>query len=219
MAAFDKSDDVLNHHDGVVHHEAGRNRQRHERKVVEAEAGEFHHTERGDQRERQRYAGNDRGPKLSQEDEDDHHDERDGEQQRELHVGHRCTDGFGAVAEDSELHGGGQCGAQLRQQRFHLVGGLDDVRTRLALDVEQHGWLAAHPACHADILHVVHRFTNVRHANGRTVSVGDDDVAIIGGGKNLVVRVDGVGLARAIEAAFGRVDTAGDERRAHIFQA
>src|SRR2546422_5243146 len=36
----------------------------------------------------------------------------------------------------------------------------------------------------------------VRHANGRTVPVGDDDVAIIGGGKNLIVDVDGIGLAR-----------------------
>ena len=38
LAHLHVADDVLEHHDGVVHHEADRERQRHEREVVEAVA-------------------------------------------------------------------------------------------------------------------------------------------------------------------------------------
>ena len=71
----------------------------------------------------------------------------------------------------------------------------------------------------ADILHIVHRLAEVADADGRAVFVGDDDVVVIVGGKNLVVRVDGVGLPRAVETAFGRVDVVGDDGGANIFQA
>ncbi len=38
FARLDVAHDVFDHHDGVVHHETRRDRQRHERKIVEAEA-------------------------------------------------------------------------------------------------------------------------------------------------------------------------------------
>jgi hypothetical protein len=81
------------------------------------------------------------------------------------------------------------------------------------------GILSANPTAHADVFDVVHRLADVRHAYGRAVPVSDDDVAIIGGGKNLVIGVDGVGLARAVEAAFGSVDAGLNQRGAHVFEA
>src|SRR5882672_10374811 len=48
------SDDVFDHHDGVVDHEAGSDRQRHQRQIVEAEAAKPHDPEGRDQRKRQR---------------------------------------------------------------------------------------------------------------------------------------------------------------------
>ena len=44
------ADDVLQHHDGVVHHEADRQRQRHQREVVERVAQQVHHGEGADDR-------------------------------------------------------------------------------------------------------------------------------------------------------------------------
>ena len=41
--------DVLQDHDRIVHHESGRNRQRHERQVVEAVLQEIHGPKRPDQ--------------------------------------------------------------------------------------------------------------------------------------------------------------------------
>ena len=45
LAVLHVADDVLDHHDGVVDHEAGADRQRHQRQIVEAEAGEIHDAE------------------------------------------------------------------------------------------------------------------------------------------------------------------------------
>ena len=61
LALFDVADDVLDHHDGIVHHEAGGDGQRHQGEVVEAVAQQVHHAERADQGERHGDAGNDGG--------------------------------------------------------------------------------------------------------------------------------------------------------------
>ena len=42
--------DVFEHHDGVVHHEADRERERHQRQIVERVAAQIHHREGADDR-------------------------------------------------------------------------------------------------------------------------------------------------------------------------
>ncbi len=79
LAHLHVPDDVLQHDDRVVDDEADRERQRHQREVVEAVAERPHHGERADDRERQRQAGDDRRGQVPQEQEDDHHDEEDGQ--------------------------------------------------------------------------------------------------------------------------------------------
>ena len=56
---FDIARDVFDHHDRVVDHEAGRDRQRHQRQVVEAVAEQVHHAEGADERQRDGDARND----------------------------------------------------------------------------------------------------------------------------------------------------------------
>ena len=57
LAHLHVPEDVLQHHDGVVHDEADREDQRHHRQVVEAVVQQVHDGERADDRERQRQAG------------------------------------------------------------------------------------------------------------------------------------------------------------------
>ena len=75
LALLDMAHDVLDHDDGVVDDEAGADGQRHQRQVVEAEAAEPHHPEGGDQRQRQRHAGDDGGADGAQEQQHDQHDQ------------------------------------------------------------------------------------------------------------------------------------------------
>ena len=82
------ADNVLEHHDRIVHDKPDRQRERHERQVVEAVAHQIHHRKRADDREWQRETRNDRRRQILQEQEDDEHDETERDQQRQLHVIH-----------------------------------------------------------------------------------------------------------------------------------
>jgi hypothetical protein len=108
---FHVARDVLDHHDGIVHHEAGRNGERHQREIVEAEAERVHGAEGADQRQGHGDAGDDGGREGAQEDEYDHHHERDAEQEFEFHVGHGGAHGGGAVRHDGDFDDGRDGGA------------------------------------------------------------------------------------------------------------
>jgi len=66
-------------------------------KVVEAIPEHVHDAERSQQRERNRYAWNQRRPNIPQEREDDRYDQRDGEKHRELNIGDRALNELGPV--------------------------------------------------------------------------------------------------------------------------
>ena len=88
---------VFDDDDRVVDHEAGGNRQRHQRQIVEAVAEQVHDAEGADQRERNDDARDQRGAQITQEQEHHHDHQRDRDQHRELDVVHRGADGGGAV--------------------------------------------------------------------------------------------------------------------------
>ena len=67
FAFFQVAIDVLDHDDGVVHHETGGDRQRHQSQVVQAVAQQVHHAERADQGKRHGDAGNHGGGQVPQE--------------------------------------------------------------------------------------------------------------------------------------------------------
>src|SRR6185437_10778738 len=163
---------------------------------------------------------NDGGADGAQEEEDHQDHETDGEAELEVDVGDRGTDGVGAVGEDPELDAGGERFAQLWQERLHAVNDADDVGAGLALNVDDDGRLdvglrgwnvdggavglllrvrrlrgEAHPRGLVEIFGGVDDFGDVLEADGRVVAVSDDDVVVVIGGHQLVVRADGVGLA------------------------
>ena len=51
VALLQKAIDVLDHDDGVIHHEASRNRQRHQRKIIQAVVEQVHHGKGADDRQ------------------------------------------------------------------------------------------------------------------------------------------------------------------------
>ncbi len=92
IAFFQIAGDVLDHHDGIVHHEAGGDGQRHQREVVEAIAERIHGGEGADNGQRHSDAGNDGGVQIAQEDKDHHHHQGDGQHQLKFNVGDRGLD-------------------------------------------------------------------------------------------------------------------------------
>jgi hypothetical protein len=72
-AHFEIAGDVLDDHDGVVHHKAGCDGERHQREVVDGVAQQVHDAEGAHQRERHGYRRDNGGPHLAQEEEDHQH--------------------------------------------------------------------------------------------------------------------------------------------------
>src|SRR5260370_5166926 len=137
--------DVLQHDDGVVDNEANRNRQCHQRQIIESVAEKPHQRTRAKQRQRNRDARDDRCPDAAQEDEDHHHHKRNGDQQRELNVFDGGADGQGTIADNLDLDGGWKSSNQPWQLCLDLVDGIDDVGARLLEDNKEHATFSIGP--------------------------------------------------------------------------
>src|SRR6185369_2421469 len=98
--------DVLDHHDGVVDHEADGDGEAHQGQIVEAVAQQIHDGEGAHQGQRHRGAGDDRRPDMAEENEDHHHHHGDGDDDCQLYVVHRDPDGEGAVRYQIDLDRG-----------------------------------------------------------------------------------------------------------------
>ena len=97
--------DVFQHHDGVVHDEAGRDDQRHQRQVVRARSPSRYITPTAaDQRHRAPPPpGSSPRAAVAEEQQHDEDHETDGDEQRLLCLVQRRADGRGAVAGDVEV--------------------------------------------------------------------------------------------------------------------
>ena len=93
---------ILDHHDRIVHDEADRNRQPHQREIVEAVTHQIHPRKGAQHGQRHRCGGNDRGANLAKEQEHHQHDECNGEQQREFDIAHRSANRLGAIEDGFE---------------------------------------------------------------------------------------------------------------------
>ena len=218
LALFDIAGDVLEHHDRVVDDEADRNRQRHQRQIVEAVAGDPHQRAGAEQRQRHRDARDDRRPQTAQKDEDHHHHQRDGEQQRELHVLNGGANRLRAVAQGEDVDRGRHRGLDARQLGHDLVDDIDDVGARLLEDDEEDAALAIGPGRLVRVLRAGHRLADIAHPQRRAVAVGDDDVVPIRRPDELIVGVNREGARPAVDRALGLGQRRDRERRAHILE-
>ncbi len=215
-AFFEVARDVLDHHDGVVDHEAGGDGEGHQREVVEAVAEHIHRGEGADERERHGHAGNDGGVQIAQEEEDDQHHQTDGEHQLELDIVHRGLDAGGHVGEGADANRRGEIRFQLGKNLLDAANDGDGVGAGLALDVEDDGRRLVHPRGLLGVLDAIHDSGDVMHEHRSAVAVGDDHVVVLAGLGELIVGVDLVILAGAVEIAFGGVDAGADERGTQV---
>ena len=134
--------DVLDHHDGIVDHDADREHQAEQRQVVERESECSHEEEGADQRDRDRHDGNDRGPPRLQEQDDDQHHQDSGLPDRLDDGIDRLLDELGRIVDDGVFDA-------RRKTHRHRVHGVDDalgrsqrVRFRQLVDRERHRGVA-----------------------------------------------------------------------------
>ena len=217
-AVLDVAVDVLHHDDGVVDHEADRDRQRHQRQVVEAEIEQVHRRAGSEQRERHGDARDERGPEIAQEQENDQHHEGDRQPERELHVGHRGADGRGAVENGLHLDRRRNPCSELRELVLDLVDRLDDVGAGLLEHRQDHARLVVLIGGNGAIDRLGHRLADVAHPDRRAIAIGEDDVVELLGLGDLVVGGDREAELVGVDRAFGGVGGGGDEDAADLFQ-
>src|SRR5208283_429614 len=218
VSFFDESNDVLDDDDGVIDDEPSGNRERHQRKVVEAEARKIHHPERAHYGEGHSHAGDGRGGKIAQEQKNDHDDKGHGEHEFEFHVLNRSSYRGGAVRQYIHLDGSGEIAFQDGQQLLNAVHDLNDVGPGLALNVDDDRGSFVHPGGLAVVFHAIFYRSHVREFHGRPAVVGNDYLLEIGGPEKLVVRLNLVVLLRAVEVPFRLVEAGLLEGRAHILE-
>ncbi len=112
----------------------------------------------------------------------------------------------------------GRLACKLRQQLLDALDDADGVGAGLALHVEDDGRGLVHPRGLLAVFDAVDDVGDVVEHDGRAVAIGDDDVLVVVAGYKLIVGVDLVILARAVEVALGGVDAGGGERGAHVLQ-
>ena len=110
-SVFDVSGNVLDHDDGVVDHEAGSDRQRHQRQIVQAKAEQIHRPQRADERQRHRKAWYDGCRESSAGTERSRSTTRTiASAKLELDVGDRSADGHRPVAQHRDIDSRGKGG-------------------------------------------------------------------------------------------------------------
>ena len=208
--------DVFEHHDGVVHHEADGEGEGHQREIVQRVAQQEHGGEGPDDGEGQGQAGDEGCREVAQEQEDDEHHQDDREQQRELHIVHRLTDGFRTVVDDVEIHGGGHLLLKRGQQVADTVHHIHGVGAGLALHHQGDGAAIVEPAGHLVVFDAVDDAAELFQADRRAIAVGDDQRAVLFGGLELSAGLHGEGLLGTPQGSGGQVDVVLGEGRLDV---
>ncbi|MNZ67523.1 hypothetical protein D3C78_857760 [compost metagenome] len=217
-AFVDMPGDVLQHHDGIVHHQAGGENQRHQRHVVQREAAQVHGREGADQRHRHRQGRNQRGTQVAEEQEHHEDHQHHGDDQGVLGFLEGRLDHRRAIHGHVQLDAGRHQRLQGRQLLLDLVHGLDDVGASLAVDHQQHRVLVIEEATVVAVLHRVGDLGHMAQAQYRTVLVTDHQWLVVLGLFQLVVGLHLPAALRVFDKTLGPALVGVGDGLAHIVQ-
>ena len=123
----------------------------------------------------------------------------------------------GPVGEHLHLHRFRQTFGELRQHLANAVGGVDDVGSRLALDVHHDGPLLVGPRPQPAVFSALLDAGDIAETDRRPVLIGDNQAAIILRRLHLIVSGKRHRPGRAVEAAFRGINVGAGDSGAHGF--
>ncbi len=207
---------IFEHHDRIVDHEAGRDRQGHQRQIVQAKVQEIHRAESTDDRNQHGDAWNDRGANIAQEQEDNQRDQENRDGQGPFGVMQRGADRNAAIGGRQEFDIAWHRRLEMRQFGLHALDRIDNVGARLTKNDRENGLLAVGKAHIAHVLDRIHHASDVGEPHRSAIAVGNDERRIIGGPGRLIVGVDLEMPFAVFDRAFRAVGVGGSKRRAHV---
>ncbi len=208
-AEFDMANDIFEDDDGVIDDEAGGESHGEEGEVIDAEPEEVHDDEGADEGEGHGEGGDEGGWEVSEEEKDDEDDEDDGEDESELDIVNAGANGAGFIGEDIEMDGWGELGTEIGEERFDGVDDGDGIGAWLFLDGKNDASSIAEPAGDFIIFDIIDDVGDLAEADGGSLAIGDDELAVVIGFEELACGLDGDGLIGAGESPGGEIDIGG----------
>lgn len=206
FASFHVAGNVLDHHDGVIHHKACGNGEGHQRQVIEREPKQVHRRHGAHQRKRYRQAGNDRGRNIAQEDEDDADNEQHGQTQLVFDIVNRGTDGCCPVCQWCDLDARGQVLLELGQDAQNVVHHANHVGAGLTLNIQDQGRGLVRPCRQLSVLCAFDDRSHIANADRAAVLIGNDLVHQLIDGLDLPINAQGRRALGAVKCARWGVD-------------
>ena len=130
----------------------------------------------------------------------------------------RIAGGDGAVAGDLETDRRRKLGLKLRHQGFDPRDRVDDIRIRLAVDLDLHHRIAVDDAEVPDIFVAVDDAAEVRQADGRALAVDHHQILVFLRQEKLVAGIDRKLSLGVRERAFGAVRVGALQERADLIE-
>ncbi len=205
---LDPAVDVLEHHDGVIDHEADRHDEGEQGEHVDRQAEGVEHAEGRDQADRHGHGRHHGGAQAAEEQEDHADDQRDGDGERLLDFFHRGRDEHRAVLGDGKMHVGRQRLGDLGRALAHLFGDLHDVGGGLLDDADAEHRRAVAAERVAIFLGAILDPGDVAEVDDDAVgrALGDHQVGEVGRGLEGAVEARGEDEVLGLEAARRRLD-------------
>ena len=212
------TDDVLQHDDRVVDHEADRERERHQRNVVEAVPRDVHRRKGPDDGNREGERGNDRRRESADEQKDDEHHQDDGKHQRVLHVGHGGLNGHRKIVAHRDVDRARKLRANRGQQGLDAVRDVDGVRIRLSKHRDRQRPGAVEPVRPLVAQNAVDDLRDLAEAHRGSVAIGNDQRAVRGSFGKFGVRLQCRRLLWSAERTDRHVRAGGGERALNFIE-
>ena len=209
---------VLQHHDGIVHHQPGGQNQRHQRQVVQREAIEVHHRESADQRHRHRQGRNQRRTEVTEKQEHHQNHQGHGDQQGHFRFVQCGLDHRRAVHGQVQFDAGRKHRLQRRQLGLDLVDRLDDVGAGLPVDDQQYRRIVVEEPAVVAVFDAVADLGHILQAQGCTVGVMNDQRFVVLGFFQLIVGLDLPQALAVLHRALGPAHVGIGDGVAHIVQ-
>ena len=138
--------DVLDHHNGIIHHDSDGQHHAEQRQGVNGEPEGLHARQSADEGDRHGHRGNQRRPPALQEQVHDEHDQHHRDSQRQSDLMDGDLDEAGRVIGDVVLHAGGKALGELIHLPLNALGSVERVGARRKERDEKRVGLAVPPS-------------------------------------------------------------------------
>ena len=218
LTLFHVADDVLQHHNGIVHHQADSEGQAQKRDVVEAVVQAPKQCHRTNQRHGQRQGRNDGSHKTAQKQKDHQHHQNDGADQGERDVVQSFPHRQRAVVHRRHLHRGRHLGLQGRQCRADGVHHLHRISARLALHRQGNRGLAIQGGPAAECFQAVFHLGHIAQTHRVAALGAHNQIGKFGRIAQLLVGLEHQRLLGAFEGTHRCIHVGSSQGRADFIQ-